>query len=77
MQGEGFLPVTKSGAEQLSGEATLKPFLDVLPGAKFYPSSNPAWSATDSGFKALFGQIETRPAQDVLADIQARADDAS
>lgn len=77
VQGEGFLPVTKSGAEQLSGEATLKPFLDVLPGAKFYPSSNPAWSATDSGFKALFGQIETASAEDVLADIQARADDAS
>ncbi len=77
VQGEGFLPVTKSGAEQLSSDEALKPFLDVLPGAKFYPSSNPAWSATDSAFKALFGQIQTSPAEDVLAEIQARADSAN
>lgn len=74
VQAEGFLPTTKSGAEQLSGEASLKPFLDVLPGAKFYPSTNPAWSATNAAFKALFGQIQSKPAQDVLAEIQAQAD---
>ncbi len=74
VQAEGFLPTTKSGAEQLSGEEALKPFLDVLPDAKFYPSTNPAWSATDGAFKALFGQIQTKSAQDVLTEIQAQAD---
>ncbi|MET4157367.1 extracellular solute-binding protein [Agromyces sp. PvR057] len=74
VQAEGFLPVTKSGAEALGGEEALKPFLDVLPDAQFYPSTNPGWSAADSAFKALFGQIQTKPAQDVLTEVQAQAD---
>ncbi|MCM3655787.1 extracellular solute-binding protein [Agromyces mediolanus] len=74
VQTEGFLPVTKSGAEALSGEEALKPFLDVLPDAQFYPSTNPKWSATDGAFKSLFGQIQTKSAQDVLTEIQAQAD---
>jgi multiple sugar transport system substrate-binding protein len=74
VQAEGFLPVTKSGAEALSGEEALAPFLEVLPDAQFYPSTNPKWSATDGAFKALFGQLQTKPAQDVLTEIQAQAD---
>lgn len=74
VKAEGFLPVTKSGAEQLSGEESLKPFLDLLPDARFYPSTNPKWSAADSAFKALFGQIASKPAQDVLTEIQAQVD---
>ncbi|KQM82837.1 extracellular solute-binding protein [Agromyces sp. Leaf222] len=74
VQAEGFLPVTKSGADALGGEEALKPFLDVLPDAQFYPSTNPGWSAADSAFKALFGQIQTKPAQDVLTEVQAQAD---
>ena len=74
VQTEGFLPVTKSGAEALSGEEALAPFLEVLPDAQFYPSTNPKWSATDGAFKALFGQLQTKPAQDVLTEIQAQAD---
>ncbi|GAA2441417.1 extracellular solute-binding protein [Agromyces soli] len=74
VQTEGFLPVTKSGAEALSGEEALKPFLDVLPDAQFYPSTNPKWSAADGAFKSLFGQIQTKSAQDVLTEIQAQAD---
>jgi len=74
VQAEGFLPVTKSGAEALGGEEALKPFLDVLPDAQFYPSTNPGWSAADSAFKALFGQIQTKPAQEVLTEVQAQAD---
>jgi multiple sugar transport system substrate-binding protein len=74
VQAEGFLPVTKSGAEELSGEEALAPFLEVLPDAKFYPSTNPKWSATDAAFKALFGQLQTKPAQEVLTEIQAQAD---
>jgi multiple sugar transport system substrate-binding protein len=74
VKAEGFLPVTKSGADALSGEEALKPFLDVLPDAQFYPSTNPKWSAADSAFKALFGQIQSKPAQDVLSEIQAQVD---
>lgn len=74
VKAEGFLPTTKSGSEALSGEAALKPFLDVLPDAQFYPSTNAQWSATNAAFKSLFGQIATKPAQDVLTEIQAAAD---
>ena len=74
VQTEGFLPTTKSGAEALSGEEALKPFLDVLPNAKFYPSTNPQWSAADGAFKALFGQIQTKSAQEVLTEVQAQTD---
>lgn len=74
VQAEGFLPVTKSGSEQLSSEEALKPFLDVLPDAQFYPSTNAKWSATDGAFKSLFGQLQNQPAADVLAQIQAQVD---
>jgi multiple sugar transport system substrate-binding protein len=74
VQAEGFLPVTKSGADELAGEEALAPFLEVLPDAQFYPSTNPQWQATDGAFKALFGQIQTKPAQDVLTEIQAQVD---
>ena len=47
---------------------------EVLPDAQFYPSTNPQWSAADSAFKALFGQIQSKPAQDVLTEIQAQVD---
>lgn len=74
VQAEGFLPVTKSGAEALSSEEALAPFLEVLPDAKFYPSTNEQWSAADAAFKALFGQLQTKPAQDVLTEIQTQVD---
>ncbi|MDF2574057.1 MAG: sugar transporter substrate-binding protein [Agromyces sp.] len=74
VEAEGFLPTTKSGAEALGGEEALAPFLEVLPDAQFYPSTNPKWSATDAAFKALFGQLQTKPAQDVLTEIQAQVD---
>ncbi len=74
VQAEGFLPVTKSGSEQLAGEESLKPFLDVLPDAQFYPSTNTKWSAADGAFKSLFGQLQQKPAQDVLTETQAQVD---
>lgn len=75
---EGFLPTTKSGAEKLSSDPDTKPFLDLLPSAKFYPSTNKAWTATQGAVKSLIGQIAqgTDPAS-VLKDIQAKADAAS
>lgn len=75
VQTEGFLPTTKSGAEALNGEEALKPFLDALPAAQFYPSTNPNWSATDAAFKALFGQLaQGKDAETVLQEIQAQSD---
>ncbi|MEO5922090.1 MAG: extracellular solute-binding protein [Pseudolysinimonas sp.] len=72
---EGFLPTTKSGAAALNDNAALKPFLDLLPSAQFYPSTNPKWDATNAAFKSLMGQIaQGKAPADVLAEIQAAAD---
>ncbi|MFC6356986.1 extracellular solute-binding protein [Luethyella okanaganae] len=75
VQTEGFLPTTKSGSEALGGEEALKPFLDLLPSAKFYPSTNPKWDATNAAFKSLMGQIaQGKAPAEVLKEIQAQAD---
>ncbi|MET0725675.1 MAG: extracellular solute-binding protein [Leifsonia sp.] len=75
VQTEGFLPTTKSGAEKLNGEEALKPFLDLLPDAEFYPSTNPQWDATNAAFKSLMGQIaQGKDPAEVLKEIQAQAD---
>ncbi|OQO93689.1 ABC transporter substrate-binding protein [Saccharomonospora piscinae] len=73
---EGFLPVTKSGAEQTTNEA-MGPFLDMLPSAEFYPSTNPAWATTQAALQSQIGLLTTGTApQEVLAGIQAEADNA-
>lgn len=75
---EGFLPTTKSGSEALAGNETLKPFLDMLPNAVFYPTTNPAWNATDGAFKSLLGQVgQGKDPAAVLQEIQAKADQAA
>jgi ABC-type glycerol-3-phosphate transport system substrate-binding protein len=75
---EGFLPTTKSGAEQLSGKPELKDFLASLPTAKFYPSSNEAWSSTQGALQGLIGQIaQGKSPKSVLDSVQAKADAAS
>jgi multiple sugar transport system substrate-binding protein len=77
VQAEGFLPTTMSGSEQLADDEALAPFLEGLPDAQFYPSTNPDWQAADSAFKALFGQLGgKKSAKDVLAEIQGQVDES-
>lgn len=69
--------MTESAAEAFSDES-LQVFLDALPNAKFYPSTNPAWSAAQGAFQSLIGQIgQGKDPAEVLAQIQAKADEAS
>lgn len=71
---EHFLPVTKSGAEAIN-DPGLKVFLDALPSAKFYPSTNPKWSAAQGAFQSLIGQIgQGKSPASVLEAIQKKAD---
>ena len=73
---EGFLPTTVSGGEQLADDPKLKVFLDALPSAEFYPSTNPNWSATDAAFKSLVGQLaQGKDPKAVLSEIQAKSDE--
>lgn len=72
---EKFLPTTKSGADVMADDAELKPFIEALPDAQFYPNTNPNWSATDAAFKSLIGQLaQGKDAAEVLAQIQAKSD---
>jgi multiple sugar transport system substrate-binding protein len=75
VKAEGFLPTTKSGADAMSSDETIKPFLDLLPNAKFYPSTNPNWSAAQGAIQSQIGQLGqgANPA-DLLKSIQAKAD---
>ncbi len=72
---EGFLPTTKSGATEMASNATIKPFLDLLPSAQFYPSTNPNWTAAQGAIQTQIGQLAqgAKPA-DLLTAIQAKAE---
>ncbi|OJX75698.1 extracellular solute-binding protein [Leifsonia sp. 71-9] len=72
---EGFLPTTKSGAKEMASDETIKPFLDLLPDAKFYPSTNPNWSAAQGAIQSQIGQLgQGAVPADLLKSIQAKAD---
>jgi multiple sugar transport system substrate-binding protein len=74
---EGFLPTTKSGADKTASKAKFGTFLDALPAAKFYPSSNGAWQATQGALQSLIGQLaQGKDPAAVLKEIQAKADAA-
>nr|WP_208402627.1 extracellular solute-binding protein [Lysinibacter cavernae] len=75
VKAEGFLPTTISGSDALSGEEKLKSFLEVLPGAVFYPSTNPNWTAASDAIKTNIGQIgQGKDPAEVLNTIQAAAE---
>jgi multiple sugar transport system substrate-binding protein len=40
---EGFLPVTTSGLQKMSGNEKLTPYLDALPNARLVPTTDPVW----------------------------------
>jgi multiple sugar transport system substrate-binding protein len=72
---EGFLPVTKSGLQQMSGNPKLKPYLDALPNAKLAPTTDPAWDKVKLDVQQSIGravQPGGNPKQ-VLDQIQANA----
>ncbi len=73
---EGFLPVTKSGAEESTNEA-MEPFLELLPHAQFYPSTNPSWATAQAAMQSQIGLITAgNDPKQVLAAIQAEVDNA-
>jgi multiple sugar transport system substrate-binding protein len=73
---EGFLARHQVGAEESTDEA-MKPFLELLPHAQFYPSTNPAWATAQAAMQSQIGLIASGddPKQ-VLSAIQAEIDNA-
>ncbi|WP_336216856.1 extracellular solute-binding protein [Nonomuraea sp. LPB2021202275-12-8] len=69
-----LLPVTKGGIEKLSGDEKLKPFLDALPNASFYPFQDPKWATVNPQIKqTIGGAVKDDPAK-VLGELQKTAE---
>jgi multiple sugar transport system substrate-binding protein len=72
---EGFLPVTKSGLRQMSGNPRLAPYLDALPNARLAPTTDPAWDRVKLDVQQSIG-LAVQPGGDpreVLGRIQKNA----
>ena len=53
---EGFLPVTKSGLQRMSGDEKLRPYLDALPRARLVPVTDPVWDRVKLDVQQNIGQ---------------------
>ncbi|MFD2355962.1 hypothetical protein ACFSTC_51895 [Nonomuraea ferruginea] len=69
-----LLPVTNGGIEKLSGDEKLKPFLDALPNASFYPFQDEKWAELNPAIKqTIGGAVKDDPAA-VLGELQKTAE---
>jgi multiple sugar transport system substrate-binding protein len=76
---EGFLPVTQSGLQQMSGDPKLKPYLDALPHANQAPTNDPAWDKVKVAVQQNIGAA-VQPGGDpkkVLDALQKTAEQAA
>jgi len=76
IKSEGFLPVTKSGLEEFSSEASLKVYLDTLPNIHLTPTDDPAWDKIKLAVQQNLGTAVS-PSGDpkaVLDDLQKTAE---
>jgi multiple sugar transport system substrate-binding protein len=73
-----LLPATQDAAADLSTQTpVLKPFIDALPSAAWYPSSDPAWDPTSQKIKDIVGKAVTSDPKGVLDTIQKTATSGS
>lgn len=72
-----LLPVTNGGIQKLSGDEQLKPFLDALPNASFYPFQDHNWPTVNTAIKqTIGGAVKDDPAA-VLGELQKTAESAN
>jgi multiple sugar transport system substrate-binding protein len=79
IRAEGFLPVTRSGLAQMSGDAKLKPYLDALPNARLAPTTDPTWDRVKLDVQQNIG-LAVQPGGDprqVLARLQKNATESA
>lgn len=76
---EGFLPVTKSGLQQFSGDPALKVYLDTLPNAHLTPTDDPKWDSVKLAVQQSIGAAVAPKGdpQKVLDDLQKQAESGS
>lgn len=51
----GFLPASNAGGELLAADESLAPYIEVLPGAVFYPSAEASWAAVQGETQDTIG----------------------
>lgn len=75
---EKFLPTTTSASQALASDPELGPYIDLLPNARFAPTSDPAWTSVSGDVKQSIGQVVDpgADAQAILDDLQAKAETA-
>lgn len=77
---EKFLPVTRSALTAMNAnpaDANLKPFLNVLPSAVFYPQTDPAWPTVEDAIKHQIGTaVQGSSPASVLGALQQTAQKA-
>jgi multiple sugar transport system substrate-binding protein len=55
VQGEGFLPTTNSASAAMASDPVTGEGIKLLPEAKFYPATNPAWNKVQSTVQSQLG----------------------
>ena len=55
VQGEGFLPTTKSASQAMASDPVAGAGIKLLPKAYFYPVTNPAWNKVQSAVQSQLG----------------------
>lgn len=69
-----LLPATQDASADLSAQnPALKPFIDALPTAAWYPSSDPNWDPASQKVKDIVGKAVSSDPKGVLDQIQAVA----
>ncbi|MGA0108295.1 MAG: extracellular solute-binding protein [Candidatus Nanopelagicales bacterium] len=69
----GFIPATVSAGEQAKSDPAIGPFIDLMPGAIFYPGDLANWPAVQTEMQQKVGLALNDPAG-VLGEIQALAE---
>lgn len=75
-----FMPVTTDAVAEMQGNpkhASLKPFFEALPTAKFYPVNDTSWDVVSAEIKKTGGKAASDDPKTVLDDLQKKAEDAA
>ncbi len=70
---ENFLPTLQSAAEETEHAETFATFIEVLPGASFYPSDNSQWLDVQGALQNLMGQLGDVDAETLLEQVAQEA----
>jgi multiple sugar transport system substrate-binding protein len=71
---EGFLPTTTSGEKALASSPAYAPYIKLLAGARFYPGTDPGWTAVLSDAQHELGlAVQGQSPSSVLGQLQQQA----